>query len=254
MEFVPPTQYATDDNCGPVNVSGAQHPSAGVPLYPWVIALAELRGGERVLEVGCGNGNYLALVDATGLDMSTGMLAAAGSEPSVRSSVATCSTCRFPPIPSTWSWRRTCCITSMTVEPPLRSSDEWSSPAAMHRRHERRREPCGACAARRRGRRSRLAMAPTVGRRVQSRERRPATSTAFTHVDRVDCPPGVVLVEDADALAAYLASVGDHYELDVLKWTTWTRWWPSVAAAPAEVIQEQGAFVISSSVGAFVCH
>src|SRR6476646_7498739 len=78
MELVPQTQYATDDN-----LRARQHlweRSTRRPpfsLYPWVIALAELRGGERILDVGCGNGSYLALVEATGLDVSMGMLTTA---------------------------------------------------------------------------------------------------------------------------------------------------------------------------------
>ena len=37
-------------------------------------------------------------------------------------------------------------------------------------------------------------------------------ATAFDHIRRVDCPPGVVEVTDAQVLADYLNSVADHYQ------------------------------------------
>lgn len=46
-------------------------------LFPWVLDLASVHDGDRVLEVGCGNGGYLALVEAIGMDISVGMLHAA---------------------------------------------------------------------------------------------------------------------------------------------------------------------------------
>jgi SAM-dependent methyltransferase len=46
-------------------------------LYSWVVGLARFTGGEAVLDVGCGCGAYLELVEAVGLDSSIGMLRAA---------------------------------------------------------------------------------------------------------------------------------------------------------------------------------
>src|SRR5690349_1345912 len=78
MEPVPQTQYATDDNLrARQRLWELSSRRPAFSLYPWVIGLAELQGGERVLEVGCGNGNYLARIEATGLDVSAGMLATA---------------------------------------------------------------------------------------------------------------------------------------------------------------------------------
>ena len=78
MEVNPATQYATE-----VNLRARQELweiSAREPpfvLFPWVLDLANVGDGDRVLEVGCGNGGYLALVEATGVDSSIGMLRAA---------------------------------------------------------------------------------------------------------------------------------------------------------------------------------
>jgi SAM-dependent methyltransferase len=74
------TQYATDANLRARQrlwqISPRVPPFA---LYPWVIGLLGLRGSEAVLEVGCGNGGYLELITAVGLDSSPGMLQAARS-------------------------------------------------------------------------------------------------------------------------------------------------------------------------------
>src|SRR5690349_6632130 len=74
----PATQYATEANLRARQVLWEISPrEPPFLLFPWVLDLAEIRDGDRVLEVGCGNGGYLALVDAVGLDMSVGMLRAA---------------------------------------------------------------------------------------------------------------------------------------------------------------------------------
>jgi SAM-dependent methyltransferase len=72
------SQYATEDKLAARQrlwkISPRRPP---VSLFSWVLGLARLRGVERVLEVGCGNGAYLEYMDAVGLDSSLGMLAAA---------------------------------------------------------------------------------------------------------------------------------------------------------------------------------
>ena len=72
----PPTQYATEDNLAArQRLWAISRYEPAFSLYPWVLGLAGLRGGEAVLEVGCGNGSYLELVEAVGLDVSPGMVA-----------------------------------------------------------------------------------------------------------------------------------------------------------------------------------
>src|SRR3979409_2362379 len=72
------TQYENDNNLrARQNLWAITKREPPFALYPWVLELAGLRGGERILEVGCGNGEYLALVNAIGVDLSLGMLAVA---------------------------------------------------------------------------------------------------------------------------------------------------------------------------------
>ena len=61
-----------------------QHPRVG--LYDWALDLAHLEGGERILDVGCGNGGYLRALrqrghrgPTVGMDFSAGMLQSARS-------------------------------------------------------------------------------------------------------------------------------------------------------------------------------
>jgi SAM-dependent methyltransferase len=74
----------------------------------------------------------------------------------------------------------------------------------------------------------------------------------FGQVDLVTCPSGTVHVTDADALADYVRSVGDIYEGEIDR--SWDEVVAACAARAAEIIAAEGAFRISTSVGAFVCH
>ena len=78
-------------------------------------------------------------------------------------------------------------------------------------------------------------------------------SVAFDEVDRVDCPDSVVQVTDARALGDYLRSVGDTYEGQVISWTTWDRVVEECQRQVKAVVESEGAFRLSSSMGAFVC-
>lgn len=80
MSLNPPSQYATD-----ANLRARQrlwdHQQPPFDLVSWVLELADVSPAcrERVLDVGCGNGHYLAQlrswnVAATGCDLSQGML------------------------------------------------------------------------------------------------------------------------------------------------------------------------------------
>jgi len=78
----PPAQYADDRNLR-ARQRLWQHQNPYLDIVGWVLDLAGVAPGLRVLDVGCGNGAYLqALRDrhaaAVGVDLSPGMLRAAG--------------------------------------------------------------------------------------------------------------------------------------------------------------------------------
>jgi SAM-dependent methyltransferase len=86
--FLRGVQYA-----GPSNLAARQaiyaYQQPKVRMFPWALAFAALEGAETVVDVGCGNGSYLAELRRSGhpgltvgLDLSMGMVASvAGSLP-----------------------------------------------------------------------------------------------------------------------------------------------------------------------------
>src|SRR6185312_9117350 len=78
----PPGAYA-DDGKFRARQRLWQHQTPYFDVVDWVMGLAALEPGQRVLDAGCGNGSYLRAlrerpVRAAGLDLSPGMLRAAG--------------------------------------------------------------------------------------------------------------------------------------------------------------------------------
>ncbi len=118
MDANPAAQYATDANLRARQVLWEISPrEPPFLLFPWVLGLADIRDGDRVLEVGCGNGGYLALAEAVGLDRSVGMVRSARERALGPSSVATRNSCRFAMPRSMLCSRRTCFTTSTIVAP-----------------------------------------------------------------------------------------------------------------------------------------
>lgn len=88
MELNPPTQYADDRNLrARQRLWTCQVPS--FDIAGWVLDLAGVMPGMRVLDAGCGNGMYLRerQVDAVGCDLSPGMLRRAGHSALVNADV-----------------------------------------------------------------------------------------------------------------------------------------------------------------------
>jgi SAM-dependent methyltransferase len=249
------TQYQTDSNLRARQrlwaISQREPPFA---LYPWVLEMAGLRGGERILEVGCGNGEYLALVNAIGMDISMGMLAAAKRR--ARGPLVCGDVERLPFGQSAFD----------VVLAPHMLYHVANRQAAVHelRRVLRR---SGTCVAVTNGEDNHREMVELVEKVVGHgwRWRRLAVSgfslengaaqlrVGFESVERVDCPANAFLVTDVDALAAYLASVGDLYESEVATWMTWGDVVDECRRRTALVVASDGAFRISTSIGAFVC-
>lgn len=77
----PPTQYADDANLR-ARQRFWQHQDPPFDFHGWVLSLVPLADDQRVLDVGCGNGDYLQALDIRGVspigcDLSPGMLRAA---------------------------------------------------------------------------------------------------------------------------------------------------------------------------------
>jgi SAM-dependent methyltransferase len=253
--MTPPTQYATD-----AKLRARQRLwdiSPAVPafsLFPWVLGLAHLEGGERILEAGCGNGGYLARVDAIGMDVSVGMLAAARRQ---SGGPLVCGDAQRIPFRDQRF--------DVVLAPHMLYHVEDRRAAAKELRRVLAAD--GVCIAVTNGEQNHAEMVRLVEDVVGHgwRWRRPERTAfslengaeqlgaGFQTVERVDAPAGVVSVHDVDALAAYVDSVGDIYEPDVAAWTSWDEVVQKCRRRAAEIIENDGAFTISKSVGAFVC-
>jgi SAM-dependent methyltransferase len=246
-------QYVTD-----ANLAARQrlwHISRREPdfsLYSWVIGLARLQGGEAILDVGCGNGPYLELVEAVGLDCSSGMLAAARLRTTGPLVAGDAGALPFG-----------AGVFDVVLAPHMLYHVEDRAAAA----HEFRRvlAPSGVCIVVTNGADTQRELVDLLEDVVGGgwRWRRPSEvafsldngaeqlGVAFEQVDLLRCPPGVVQVTDADALADYLRSVGDVYGGEI------AQAWEDVVAhcrqRVAATIAQQGAFAITASVGAFIC-
>src|SRR5215831_8272720 len=82
-DYLTGVQYASDANLA-ARQSIYRFLQPPIRVVPWAIDLADLRGDERVLDVGCGNGLYLGELAArrhrgpvVAVDLSPGMLDAA---------------------------------------------------------------------------------------------------------------------------------------------------------------------------------
>jgi SAM-dependent methyltransferase len=249
----PPTQYRT-----PVNLEARQalwQQSRREPagdFFGWVLDVAAVAPGERAVEVGCGNGEYLARLGCTGMDLSMGMLAAAR----LRSAGAlVCGDAqRIPFADATWD---------VVLAPHML----YHVPDRRAAAHELRRitRPGGRCVAVTNGSANHAEMLRLVESVVGDgwRWRRPSDTAfsmengaeqlavAFASVDVVHAPPARFVVTDADAFAAYVASVADHYQEQV------TMPWDDVVEESrrrvAAVIERDGSFPITTTFGAFVC-
>jgi SAM-dependent methyltransferase len=249
------TQYTTDVNLWARQRLWQISPrQPSFSLYSWVVGLARLRGDEAILEVGCGNGAYLELIQAVGLDASVGMLAAARARtanPLVAGDVT-----RLP-------------FAAASFDVVLAAHMLYHVEDRVGGVRELRRvlAPGGVCIAVTNGEHNHAEMVALVEQVVGHgwRWRRPSDvafslengaeqlRVAFEQVDLVRCPDGVVLVKDADALADYLRSVGDHYQDEIAGWMDWEDLVTECQCRVVARIDAEGAFPISASIGAFIC-
>jgi SAM-dependent methyltransferase len=227
-------------------------------LYPWVLARAGLDqgGSATVLDVGCGNGGYeRAMVAAghtgrrVGVDLSAGMLALVGNAGRVQADAMA-----LPFAAGAFD---------VVLAPHMLYHVADVASAAGELRRVLR--PGGVMVAVTNSVSSLAELRAMVEDAVGGGWRmvRPADATfsmergagplrrAFSTVERVDVPPGRLVVDDADWIAAYVASIADIYEDEA--GVTWTEVVERVRAAAADAIAADGAIRFTTASGAFVC-
>lgn len=254
----PPTQYADDSNLR-ARQRLWEHQDPPFDIVGWVLDLAGVSEGHRVLDVGCGNGAYLrALRDrraaAVGCDFSRGMArAAAAHGPVVNGDVQALpfAAARF----------------DVVLAPHMLYHVADRAMAAREMRRVLR--PDGVCVAVTNGSRHMRALRALVEEAVTEHDPEWQMRNPSTHVfslengaaqlapafESVTCvrAEGVAPVEvrDATVAADYVASVADHYQHEVSQ-----PWSGIVAAVRARVeadIERDGSFVVTGETGAFVC-
>jgi SAM-dependent methyltransferase len=245
--------YASDDR-----LSARQriwHTSRREPpfnLYSWVLGVARLNGGDRVLDLGCGNGMYLELIDAVGLDASVGMLRAARTR--TANPLAAGDAVALPLASASFD-------VVLAAHMLYHVEDRESAVAEIRRVLK----PSGSLIAVTNSRHNQRELVKLVEEVVGGgwTWRRPSDvvfslengadqlRTSFADVRIAICPAGVLLVTDADALGAYLQSVGDVYQHEIDQdWADVVR---QCVTRVREIVDREGAFRLTSVAGAFVC-
>jgi SAM-dependent methyltransferase len=249
-----PAQYADDRNLS-ARQRFWRYQDPPLDIVGWVLGLAELAPGMRVLDAGCGNGIYLrALRDrpvrAVGCDLSPGMLRATGHPALLTADIAA--------LP----------LRDDAVDVALAVHMLYHVPDRETAARELRRvlAPGGTCIAVTNGAAHTRALRELVERAAgpQTWRMRPATA-AFTAenaaaqlgvaFEDVTCvrparmPP--VIIRDAAVAADYVASLGSHHQDETTR--PWADVVADVRAQVQAVIDDQGAFVTTGDLAAFVC-
>lgn len=229
-------------------------------LVGWVLDLAGIGPGLRVLDVGCGNGAYLRAVqargaEAVGCDLSLGMLRSALPHPALINTDVT----RLPLPTASFD---------VVLAPHMLYHVTNRGAAASELRRVLRPGGTGIVVTNGAGHlRSLQDLVEAAARQATPgwEMRSPYTgvfslangaSQLAVAFDSVSCvrPDGVapVTIGDASIVADYVASVADHYQDEVAR--PWSEVVAEVRRAVHEVIDAEGAFVDAGDTGAFVCH
>jgi SAM-dependent methyltransferase len=257
VELNPPSQYADDRNLRARQQLWRQQ-SPVFDIVGWVLDLARISPGMRVLDAGCGNGAYLRPLlsrraRAVGCDLSLGMLRGVSHPALINADVTA--------LP----------VRDDAFDVVLAAHMLYHVPDRESAIHELRRvlAPGGVCIAVTNGAEHLRSLRRLV-ERAASKEtpgwqmRNLATQafaaenaaaqlgTAFRSVITVrPAGAGPVIIRDAAVAADYVASVGDHYQHEV------TRSWLDVAEEVRQEVQvlidNEGAFRTSGDLAAFVC-
>ena len=248
------TQYETDANLAARQRLWMHSPREGsFDTFAWLASKVE---GERIVEIGCGNGRYLERVDGCiGMDLSMGMLDAArarvGDRPLVQGDA------QALPFPDS--------VFDTVLAPMMLYHVPDRAQAAREMRRVLR--PGGVAIATTNSDRAhqslRELVESVVGRgwrwgRVSADEFSMENggqqlAVAFESVERTDYPSTTVHVVDADLLADYVWSCADPYADAVREWIAWDDVVDECRRRAREAIERDGSFDIELHGGAFVC-
>jgi SAM-dependent methyltransferase len=248
------TQYETDANLAARQRLWTRSPREGsFDTFAWLASMVQ---GERALEIGCGNGRYLERIDGCiGLDLSSGMLDAArarvGTRPLVQGDAQA--------LPFADASFDTVLAPMMLYHVP----DRAQAAREMHRVLR----PGGVAIATTNTDRAPQSLRELVEAVVGNGWRWGRVSAdifsmengaeqlavAFDSVERMDYPPTVVHVVDAELLAGYVGSVADPWADDVRGWIEWDDVVDECRHRAHDVIQRDGSFDIELRGGAFIC-
>jgi SAM-dependent methyltransferase len=252
----PPAQYADDRNLS-ARQRFWQFQDPYFDIVSWVLDLARLSPGMRVLDAGCGNGIYLrGLRDrrcvAVGCDLSAGMLGTAAHPALLNADVTA--------LP----------LRDGAVDVALAIHMLYHVPSRETATRELRRVVAtgGTCIVVTNGSRHTRSLRALVERAVREEtpgwQMRPAThaftaenaaaqlAVAFetvTCVRPASTPP--VVIRDAAVAAGYVASLASHHQDETAR--PWDDVTEDVRRQVQEVINDQGAFITSGDLAAFIC-
>jgi SAM-dependent methyltransferase len=252
----PPGQYADDRNLS-ARQRFWEHQGPHFDDVAWVLDLAGLSPGMRVLDAGCGNGLYLRGlrdrgVAAVGCDLSMGMLRAAAHPALLNADVTA--------VP----------LRDGAVDVALAVHMLYHVPRREVAIRELRRvvAPGGTCIAVTNGGGHTRSLRDLVERAVRKEapgwQMRPAThaftaenaaaqlGAAFKTVTRVrPASASPVVIRDATVAAGYVASLATHHQDETAR--PWADVAEDVRRQVQAVIDDKGAFITSGDLAAFIC-
>ena len=257
VELNPPGQYLDDGNLrARQRLWECEAPA--FDLAAWVLGLAGLASGMRVLDAGCGNGVYLAAlrqrrVNALGCDLSPGMLRGSAHPALINADVTA-----LPVRDSAFN-----------VVLAAHLLDLVPDRRAAIRELRRALAPGGACVAVTTGSRHLRSLRDLIERAAQIStpgwQMRAPTGSTFTAENaaaqlgaafaEVTCVrpsrTGAVIIEDASVAADYVSSLAGHYQSQVAR--PWAEITEDVRELVQSVIDTTGHLRTAGDVAAFVC-